>query len=112
LSFLTLHGIPGENGTYACRLSNSRHETFKHFTVKFAEDQLPTIIISVVIVLAVVLIAAIGISIKFYRDKVNIQYNSSIHYNLIFIIQLVTSVATDIPTELVFWSGSSTQRKS
>ncbi|XP_046457028.1 vascular endothelial growth factor receptor 1-like isoform X1 [Daphnia pulex] len=70
LSFLTLHGIPGENGTYACRLNNSQHETFKYFTVKFAEEsQLSAIIISVVIVLAVVLIAAIGLSIKLYRDK-------------------------------------------
>ena len=110
---LKLHGIPSENGTYACRLSNSRHETFKFFTVKFAEEsQLSTVIIIIVIISAVVLIAAIGLSIKLYRDKVNIQYNSSIHYNLIFKIQLVTSVATDIPTELVFWSGSSAQRKS
>ncbi|XP_046637844.1 vascular endothelial growth factor receptor 1-like isoform X2 [Daphnia pulicaria] len=70
LSSLNLHGRPGENGTYACRLNNSRHETFKYFTVKFAEEsQLSTIIISVVIVLAVVLIAAIGLSIKLYRDK-------------------------------------------
>jgi hypothetical protein len=70
-SSLNLHGIPGENGTYACRLHNSRHETFKYFTVKFAEEsQLSTIIISVVIVLAVVLVAAIGLSIKLYRDKV------------------------------------------
>ncbi len=66
-----MHGRPGENGTYACLLSNSRHETFKYFTVKFAEEsQLSAIIISVVIVLAVVLIAAIGLSIKLYRDKV------------------------------------------
>ncbi len=75
LSFLTLHGMPGENGTYACRLNNSRHETFKYFTVKFDEErkeksQLSTIIISVVVVLVVVLIAAIGLSIKLYRDKV------------------------------------------
>jgi hypothetical protein len=79
LSSLNLHGRPGENGTYACRLNNSRHETFKYFTVKFAEEsQLSTIIISVVIVLAVVLIAAIGLSIKLYRDKVYNQVNVSL----------------------------------
>jgi hypothetical protein len=79
LSSLNLHGRPGENGTYACRLHNSRHETFKYFTVKFAEEsQLSTIIISVVIVLAVVLIAAIGLSIKLYRDKVYNQVNISL----------------------------------
>jgi hypothetical protein len=68
---LKLHGRPGENGTYACRLNNSRHETFKFFAVKFAEEvQLSTVIISIVIVSAIVLIAAIGLSIKLYRDKV------------------------------------------
>lgn len=78
LSFLNLHGIAGENGTYACRLNNSRHESFKYFTVKFAEEsQLSTVIISVVIFLAVVLIAAIGLSIKLYRDKVYIWLNFS-----------------------------------
>ncbi|XP_046456193.1 vascular endothelial growth factor receptor kdr-like [Daphnia pulex] len=71
LSSLNLHGRPGENGTYACRLQNSRHETFKFFAVKFAEEsQLSTIVISVIIVLAVVLIAAIGLSIKLYREKI------------------------------------------
>jgi hypothetical protein len=75
---LKLHGIPGENGTYACRLNNSRHETFKYFMVEFAEDQLSTIIISVFILSAVVLIAAIGISIKLYRDKVYNQVNISL----------------------------------
>ncbi|XP_046456190.1 vascular endothelial growth factor receptor 2-like [Daphnia pulex] len=69
-SVLKLHGIPGENGTYACRLHNSRHETFKFFTVKFAEEsQLSTVIIIIVIISAVVLIAAISLSIKLYRDK-------------------------------------------
>jgi hypothetical protein len=71
-SFLSLKGNASENGTYACRLSNSLHESFKYFRVDFSgESQLFNIIISVVmIVLAVILIAAIGISIKFYRDKV------------------------------------------
>jgi hypothetical protein len=83
LSFLTLHGISGENGTYACRLNNSRHETFKYFTVKFAEEsQLSTIIISVVIVLAVVLIAAIGLSIKLYHDKVFTRLKVTIKFHL------------------------------
>jgi hypothetical protein len=60
-------------------LNNSRNETFKYFTVKFAEEsQLSAIIISVVIVLAVVLIAAIGLSIKLYRDKVFTEINVSL----------------------------------
>ncbi|XP_046638612.1 vascular endothelial growth factor receptor kdr-like [Daphnia pulicaria] len=67
-SVLKLYGRPGENGTYACRLNNSRHETFKYFTVQFAEEsQLSTVII---IVSAIVVIAAIGLSIKLYRDKI------------------------------------------
>jgi hypothetical protein len=76
---LKLHGIPGENGTYACRLNNSRHETFKFFTVKFAEEsQLSTVIIIIVIISAVVLIAAISLSIKLYRDKVFTEINVSL----------------------------------
>ena len=70
-SFLTLQGMTGENGSYACRLSNSLHESYKYFAVNFAEESpMQTIIISVVVVLAVVLIGTIGMSIKFYHDKV------------------------------------------
>ncbi|XP_057369372.1 vascular endothelial growth factor receptor 1-like isoform X2 [Daphnia carinata] len=67
---LTLRGTTGENGSYACQLSNSVAESYKYFDVKFAdESQISIALISTVVVVVVILIVTLGTGIKLYQDK-------------------------------------------
>lgn len=68
---LTLQGTTGDNGSYACRLSNSITQSYKYFDVKFIdESQMSIALVSTVSVVVVILIVMLGTGIKLYQDKV------------------------------------------
>lgn len=68
---LTLQGTTGDNGSYACRLSNSITQSYKYFDVKFTdESQMSIALVSTVSVVVVILIVMLGTGIKLYQDKV------------------------------------------
>uniref|UniRef100_A0A0P5KX94 receptor protein-tyrosine kinase n=1 Tax=Daphnia magna TaxID=35525 RepID=A0A0P5KX94_9CRUS len=67
---LTLQGTTGDNGSYACRLSNNITQSYKYFDVKFTdESQMSIALVSTVSVVVVILIVMLGTGIKLYQDK-------------------------------------------
>ncbi|KAI9559362.1 hypothetical protein GHT06_016151 [Daphnia sinensis] len=67
---LTLQGAAGDNGSYACRLSNSLTESYKYFDVKFTdESQMSIALVSTGAVAVLVLIVTLVTGIKLYHDK-------------------------------------------
>lgn len=71
---LTLQGTEEEVGSYACRWSNYLGQSFKNFTVTFAEepdDIGNTVVIAVGTLTVVIILASILIGIRLYLDKVD-----------------------------------------
>ncbi|XP_032784031.2 vascular endothelial growth factor receptor 2 [Daphnia magna] len=69
---LTLQGTEEEVGSYACRWSNYLGQSFKNFTVTFAEepdDIGNTVVIAVGTLTVVIILASILIGIRLYLDK-------------------------------------------
>ncbi|KAI9559363.1 hypothetical protein GHT06_016152 [Daphnia sinensis] len=72
VTVLTLQGTEEEVGSYACRWSNYLGQSFKNFTVTFAEEPDAvgnTVVIAVGTLTAVITLAAILIGIRLYFDK-------------------------------------------
>lgn len=81
---LTLQGTEEEVGSYACRWSNYLGQSFKNFTVTFAEepdDIGNTVVIAVGTLTVVIILASILIGIRLYFDKVD-----SVRVTLSFIL--------------------------